>query len=82
MNASDCAECLRILFRDGVAESCYEECYYCKRVKIILGKRVLNAPHRPQMVQNKDVFDKEVGNNSRLDKRGSKNGHGFGQGED
>jgi hypothetical protein len=45
MNPEDCAECKRILNRDGVAESCYQECYFCHHVNIINGKRVLRGSH-------------------------------------
>ena len=38
----DCGECRRILERDRVADSCFEKCYFCPHVKIVLGKRVLN----------------------------------------
>jgi hypothetical protein len=32
---------LRILNRDGVAESAYQDCFYCHHVNIVNGKRVL-----------------------------------------
>ena len=41
---AECFDCLRILRRDRVAESCYPECYTCPHVRIEYGKRVLIEP--------------------------------------
>jgi nitrate/TMAO reductase-like tetraheme cytochrome c subunit len=69
VNPEDCANCLRILNRDGVADSSYQECHYCHHVYVQNGKRVLkeatnaHSPSKTVQAENKGVhktIDKEL----------------------
>ena len=45
----NCEDCLRILRRDNVGDSCYQWCYYCPHgVKIVGGKRVYTSTEKVQ----------------------------------
>ena len=55
-NVNDnCDNCLRILRRDRVAESCYPECYTCPHVRIEYGKRVLLEDNKRNSQEDKGV---------------------------
>ena len=59
---NNCSECLRILWRDTVADSCYPECYSCSHgVKIENGKRVLHDKSDKELAQGKQgTLEKKV----------------------
>lgn len=54
----ECFDCLRILRRDRVAESCYPECYTCPHVRIEYGKRVLLEDTKRYTAKDKGVDTK------------------------
>lgn len=57
----ECFDCLRILRRDCVAESCHPECYTCHYVRIEYGKRVLLEDNkRVNVVGSDSQEDKSV----------------------